>query len=421
MKKFLIALLCLLFSANFASAEENSNFDTEKIRLICAMTSMASYSSEESFLARNILVARGWNIIGLTTKNSRANAKAYIISKGNIKIFVITGTEDLKDVEVDFRVGKVALHEGEEVGEEKIFVHRGFRDYTDTALSDGVKEYLLDNLKKNPDEILYITGHSLGGAVALMAATRLSDAGADMDRVKVITFGAPAVGNKIFAEAYADKIDLTRIGISGDFIKKSLAALGYTQFGNFVKYKAESENHFSHSMALYLDCAIKNYYDAGGFENFPEADEKVSLDTPIYVAPIKILQKSFTTEEEKYILPLLTDGLKSRMTNLTFAEPRFSEVKKVAQFSYDVKEYLKPAREVGAKFILVQFLRAKVMKENRQREVQVTLDEMIFDSNGRLISMQTSGPTTKGLTVIEAACFAQENLRENREKIFAEK
>ena len=61
------------------------------------------------------------------------------------------------------------------------------------------------------------------------------------------------------------------------------------------------------------------------------------------------------------------------------------------------------------------------MKENRQREVQVTLDEMIFDSNGRLISMQTSGPTTKGLTVIEAACFAQENLRENREKIFAEK
>ena len=114
----------------------------------------------------------------------------------------------------------------------------------------------------------------------------------------------------------------------------------------------------------------------------------------------------------------MTDGLKSRLTNLTFAEPRFVEVKKSDQFSYDVTEFLKPAREANCKFILVQNLNAKAVKEAQQRETRVTLDEMIFDSEGRLVSMQTAGQTTQDLTIIEAAAFAQESLRTNREKIF---
>ena len=426
MRKILAVFLCLIFFANVASAEENSDFETARTDLICALTSMAAYSNDTNIFTRSILTSRGWDIFGLKTQNSRANVKAYLIGKSlddgrKMKILVIAGTEDLKDVEVDFRVGRVGLLQ-DEVGADEIFVHRGFRDYTDTALSGGVKEYLLEELEKNPAETLYITGHSLGGAVALMTAVRLCDAGADMNRIKVITFGAPALGNKNFSDAYQDKINLRRIAISGDVIKKSLQVLGYVHFGNFVEYKAkESENHYSHSMALYLECALKNYYESGGFEKFIDFDDKNKIDTPIYVAPIKILKKSFSAEDEKYILPLLTDGLKSRLTNLTFAEPRFVEVKKAEQFSYDVAEFLKPAREANCKFILVQNLNAKAVKEARQREMRVTLDEMIFDSEGRLVSMQTAGPTTQDLTIIEAAAFAQESLRTNRENIFESK
>ncbi len=423
MRKILVAFLSLIFFADVASAEENLDFGTARTDVICALTSMAAYSGDTNFFTRDILTARGWDIFGLKTQNSRANVKAYLIGRnlddgGKMKILVIAGTEDLKDVEVDFRVGRVGLLE-DEVGADKIFVHRGFRDYTDAALSGGVKEYLLEEMEKNPEEILYITGHSLGGAVALMTAVRLCDAGADMSRIKVVTFGAPALGNRNFADAYKDKINLRRIAISGDVIKKSLQVLGYVQFGNFVEYKAkESENHYSHSMALYLECALKNYYDVGGFEKLVDFDEKNKIDTPIYVAPIKVLKKSFSAEDEKYILSLLTDGLRSRLTNLTFAEPRFVTVNKAEQFSYDAKEFLKSAREENCKFILIQNLRAKTVKETRQRETRVTLDEMIFDSEGRLISMQTAGPTTKDLTIIETAAFAQENLRYNREKIF---
>ena len=422
MQKILIALLSFIFFVNVASAEENLNFETAETDLICAFTSMAAYSGDTNLFARGILNSRGWDIYGLKTENSRANVKAYLISNQlndkPIKILVIAGTEDLKDVEVDFRVGRVGLS-GDEVGEDAIFVHRGFRDYADTALSGGVKEYLLEEMKKNPAETLYITGHSLGGAVALMTAVRLCDAGADMNKIKVVTFGAPALGNRNFADAYQDKINLRRIAISGDVIKKSLQVLGYVQFGNLVEYKAtESENHYSHSMALYLECALKNYYDKVGAEKNFNTDSKNRIDTKVYVAPIKILKESFKPQDEKYIKQIFIDSLKSRLKNLTFAESQFVEVKKDNQFAYDVTEFLQQAKAADCKFILVQNLRARTVKEARQRETRVTLDEMIFDSEGRLISMQTAGPTTKDLTVIEAAAFAQESLRANRERIF---
>ena len=310
----------------------------------------------------------------------------------------------------------------DEVGEDKIFVHRGFRDYADSALSGGVKEYLLEELEKNPAETVYITGHSLGGAVALMTAVRLCDAGVNTDQIKVVTFGAPALGNRNFADAYQDKINLRRIEISGDVIKKSLQVLGYVHFGNLVEYKAkESENHYSHSMALYLECALKNYYDSGVPEKFIDTDKENKIDTPIYVAPIKILKKSFTPQDEKYIKQLFIDGLKSRLANLTFSDSEFVTVEKDDQFSYDVTEFLKSAREKNCKFILVQNLSAKTVRDARQRETRVTLNEMIFDSEGKLISMQTAGPTTKDLTIIEGVVLAQENLRVNREKIFENK
>ena len=254
----------------------------------------------------------------------------------------------------------------------------------------------------------------------MLVATRLIDSGADADRIKVITFGAPAVGNRDFANAYENKIDFTRIGVSGDLIKKSLEVLGYVHFGNYVSYKGvESQTHTSHQMSIYLDDAIRNYYDAGGLEKFADFNKENKISTPVYVAPIKIVKKSFVPEDEKYITAMLTDGLKSRLSDITFAEPRTVTIDNVKNFSYTVTEYLNSAKATGCKYILLQFLHSNSVKESRQSEIRVTLDEMIFDLEGNLISMQTAGPTTKELTIIEAAAFAQESLRSEREKIFS--
>ena len=71
-----------------------------------------------------------------------------------------------------------------------------------------------------------------------MLAERLVSMGIDKDRVPVITFGAPAIGNAAFAEVYGDKIDLRRITNNADPVPGSLQTFfgGYKQFGKHHKY-----------------------------------------------------------------------------------------------------------------------------------------------------------------------------------------
>ena len=427
MKKFILTagLIILLSLPNFVSAA--TDFQTAEMRFICALSSFASYSGDESFLVRSMLTSRGWQIEKLSHKNDLANAKAFLISRNfsdgrQIKVLAIAGTEDIKDAEVDFRVGRTSLNNEEILGDnftEKIFVHRGFRDYADSVLSDNLGERLIEDLNKNPNETLYITGHSLGGAVAMLTAIRLTDLGVTKDRMKVITFGAPAVGNQKLAENYEDKIDLTRIEISGDLIKKSLKMLGYVHFGYSVQYnpKLSIENN-EHQLAIYLDCALREYYKTGGFQALPEIDEKHKLKTPIYVAPLVIVKESFDSDDEEYIKASLIDALKTRLVNLKFSEPPIVKIKDAENFSGDATEFIYPAKKAGCKFILQQVIQAKKIKDALLGNRQVIFEEIIFDTDGYPISLQTSGATTKDLTIIEAAILAQENLRESREKIF---
>ena len=423
MKKILIVLMCLLLPMNFAGAEEK-NLEDANENLICALSSMAAYSGDDGFFVRKILTSRGFTINRLLPDNGSTNVKAYLIDKEfpdgrKMKIFVVAGTEDMKDAEVDAKIGRTALHDGEEFQNDphKIFVHKGFRDYADNALSEGVTEFLIDELNNNPNETLYLTGHSLGGAVAMMIAVRLTDAGANMNNVKVLTFGAPAVGNKDFAEKFKDKIHLTRAVMDSDIVDVSLDVFGYTHFGEVVAYKqVESSTQYAHAISLYLDCAIRKFYDA---ELKIHSQEKIKI--PVYIAPIKIVNKSFKPFDEKYIKEVLIDGYASRFTKITFAEPNFETIKKSADFSYSVKDHIDAAQKSGSKFIIVPLIHTKPVRDAKQNTVRILLEEIIFDANGHLKTMNTSGMTSTDVTILDAAFWGQEFLRESRENTVTSK
>ena len=253
--------LMLLLIFNFATANA-AEINLERERLICALSSMAAYSDEPGDLSRRFFEARGWKLDKLASPSEKINVKIHFMTlddAGEItKIFFVTGTEDLKDVGIDVKIKTVPFN-----NDEKILVHSGFKDYADAALSEGILEFLVEYIKNHPDEKFYITGHSLGGAISMLIAARLVDAGADMTKIKVVTFGAPAVGNKNFAEFYQDKINLTRVVMDSDPIDVSLKLFGYAHFGEVVSYKhIESPTQYNHSMALYLDSALRNFYDA---------------------------------------------------------------------------------------------------------------------------------------------------------------
>jgi triacylglycerol lipase len=77
--------------------------------------------------------------------------------------------------------------------------HRGFMEAL-AEIWDPLYAALEGELKKNVRP-LWVTGHSLGGSLALLAAWRFQQN--FLDVTQVVTFGAPMVGNKEAAEAFA--------------------------------------------------------------------------------------------------------------------------------------------------------------------------------------------------------------------------
>lgn len=405
---FFTAILALMTPC--AASDE---LDAAEIRLACAICSMGAYSDDESYLMRSILTARGWQIEKLSRKNNLADAKAFLVSRGNVKILAIAGTESLKDVEVDFRVGRVRLSDNttldanEKKADDKLFVHRGFRDYADVVLGDGLAERLKTSLAKNPRETLYITGHSLGGSVATIAAIRLADSGVSKSQVKVMSFGAMAVGSRALAAAYDGKIDLTRVVMKGDVVKKSLRVRGYVQFGKTLEYRQSvTSNHLEHKMAVYLDCALRDYLNAGGSLRY----ETQSKDnTPIYVAPIFLVKGSFHKTDKELVLNALNDSLANHYSNLIFADEHYIELKEKKLADEDFDEYVSVAKSLRCKYVLIRILNAKKVRDAQSGEKLITMEEIFLDNNGIPLSMKTSGASTENLTVLEAALLGSSN------------
>ncbi|MDP4028816.1 MAG: choice-of-anchor D domain-containing protein [Gallionella sp.] len=87
--------------------------------------------------------------------------------------------------------------------------HKGFLQYMQAfermesaTLVGGIPlAQLLQNATTNGD-LIFVTGHSLGGAVANLYAARLHDRGVPRDNLQIYTYGQPAAGDKNFTAYY---------------------------------------------------------------------------------------------------------------------------------------------------------------------------------------------------------------------------
>ncbi|KAJ9052291.1 hypothetical protein DSO57_1035720 [Entomophthora muscae] len=100
-------------------------------------------------------------------------------------------------------------------------VHTGFQE-----CSDGLFEkyhLLINRLLQHPDHNAFnvvVTGHSLGGAIAILATLRLQkELNLSWDRLSVYTYGQPRVGNVYFAD-YINYLPLsvTRVVNDNDLV-----------------------------------------------------------------------------------------------------------------------------------------------------------------------------------------------------------
>ena len=419
---FVILLCVLAFPLRaFAAAP-----DLPALLFVEAAASEAAYSGELSELLRARLVAAGWEIVGAETMGHRGTVGRFFhmvrrdADGAELHLIAFPGTERGSDVWTDLRMKRAAFggHSPAEFlavrdtpKEERggmPLVHRGFLDYcqaalfTDAAEGETAGERLAADLRAHSSEKLYLTGHSLGGAAAILAAARLSDLGVSPDQLIVTTFGAPAVGNEDFVRTYQDRFTLRRVVMRGDPVKDALPSpLGFHHFGERIDWQpARTTAAFPHTMTVYVDAALRRLYDthdSSGALTFLVGQENRSAGHTVYLTPIVVEVDDALAEDVPYLRAVLRDAQYVRNAATVFAPADTSD-------ALDVAVQARAARTVGAEQMLVYRISGEKLRDAHET-YRLTLEHSAYDRDGNLLAAGARSAATGALTPMEVILY----------------
>lgn len=401
-----------------SALEFKSKYDEAKLISLAANTCAGTYTKGGKASEYTYLGEYGWSITPHVVNRGNVEATFMIATntevkgKNKIGILAFRGSDSKKDWEVNFNTSQVEFGgtnvkefqqfaEKKDVGENIPKVHKGFNEYVMAAFNlkediagESIENDIVKKLKDNPNFTLLITGHSLGGAAATLFAERLVAMGIPKEQVPVVTFGAPAVGNKAFAEQYGDKINLTRVVISLDPIPGSLQSFfgGYQQFGKVKTFEISNKYaDFQHPISLYFDLAMKNFYDvcdegvADGYLHRLPSEIREGTAPLVAVIVAETVKnpdlrfapniRRFVTDEYKYMLP------------------RYVVIDKNADY-YNNKEYtsqkmISEAKATGADYLII--LEVAMKRMGQTNKWYATLNQGVFKvSTGGLVTMNST-------------------------------
>jgi hypothetical protein len=166
----------------------------------------------------------GFKLIG-EFNDPKTDTQAFLVTNDTYAVLAFRGTEVSKktDIMTDAKAAKVSVVEGR--------VHRGF-----LGAYNSIREEILIALKGVTGLPLYITGHSLGAALATVATNYLENEVIDgvplRDQIAACyTFGSPRVGNKEFDRDF--KSAIYRVVNTTDIVTVvPLLAMGYIHIGD---------------------------------------------------------------------------------------------------------------------------------------------------------------------------------------------
>ena len=419
---FVILLCVLAFPLRaFAAAP-----DLSALLFVEAAASEAAYSGELPELLRARLVAAGWEIVGAETVGHRGTVGRFFhmvrrdADGAELHLIAFPGTERGSDVWTDLRMKRAAF--GGHAPAEFLavrdtpkaerggmpLVHRGFLDYcqaalfTDAAEGETEGERLAADLRAHPSEKLYLTGHSLGGAAAILAAARLSDLGVSPDQLIVTTFGAPAVGNEDFVRTYQDRFTLRRVVMRGDPVKDVLPSpLGFHHFGERIDWQpARTTAAFPHTMTVYVDAVLRRLYDthdSSGALTFLVGQENRTAGHTVYLAPVVAEVDDALAEDVPYLRAVLRDAQYVRNAATVFAPADTSG-------PLDVTAQARAARTVGAEQMLVYRISGEKLRDAHET-YRLTLERSVYDRDGNLLAAGARAAATGALTPMEVILY----------------
>lgn len=453
---WLLAMI-LVFIPFSVNAEQVRHFTAEQEKVLkeykeselialAVATCAGTYVQGNTAAEYSYLGEYGWKIYPYTIDNGSIEANftmAYdqkSFEGKKIHVLAFRGSQTKKDWHTNLNTSQVLFGgtNPEEFGEFAAKeadgktmpkVHAGFNEYVQTGFSlnpdvdnDGIKEDFVEILKNDPNTYWLITGHSLGGAAATIFAERLVSMGVPKEKIPVITFGAPAVGNAVFAEQFGDKINLLRVTTTLDPVPGSLQTFfgGFKQFGRVKKFDISPKyTDFQHPISFYFDMAIKNYYAA--------TDEAIKHGL-VAARPLQQLAGKeplvaiFVGTKGKNKSDRFAPDLKRFITNeYQAALPRYIvidkdlNVKIGEEEKFDQIKHL--AAEAGADYILI----AEIDKDRRGQSQQwyVVMNQAIFKSDGSMVVMNNFGRrVTFDQGIMQSALVDMEECRKEMKRVF---
>jgi triacylglycerol lipase len=198
---------------------------SDRMAWICASMSHLAYDQFElgneeidrQFEAK--LESGGFKLID-TFNSDKTGTQAFLAANDNFAVLAFRGTEkNWLDVQTDILARRVRTSSGR--------IHAGFRQ-----AYDSVAPKIEVSLKKIGKRPLYITGHSLGGALATVATESLeSNPKFEFQVAACYSFGSPRVGNAEYDPNI--KSSFFRIVNTADIVTViPLLAMGFVHVGD---------------------------------------------------------------------------------------------------------------------------------------------------------------------------------------------
>lgn len=201
----------------YKESDFNASFAAHPAKRALSLGKVAYLAYSDERYIREILTRWGVNpaVDFRYIDDPNSETQGIIFRVGQQIILAFRGTQELRDWRTNVKMklrkfaskSKLATLDTEIIGtlkpaqifQDNASVHRGFQNAWD-SVAPQVFEHVLRWRRVDPTSKLWITGHSLGGALATVAAAALQDQGVVVDGL--YTFGQPRVGDWSFQRQF---------------------------------------------------------------------------------------------------------------------------------------------------------------------------------------------------------------------------
>lgn len=265
------------------SVAEIAGFNKEKLLEMCTFSKMTYGNDDEKLSKAGYKTQREFREEGYTITpflDSKGREAGLVFTRGKEVTIAYRGTQGYDDIITDinasFTVPSFLLEGGR--------VHRGFYNASESSFAD--LEYVLESHAKAQkleikDLKINLTGHSMGGALAKLAALCLKKTKGAQD-IHVATFGDPRVFDLTASEIYNEVLGENTIRVT-QHRQDAVPAVphgctGYAHVGAQLRVE-KSPDHFVHQ--------IDGYYK--GIHNVEEGSFKSNNNVSLFYYPVRLL------------------------------------------------------------------------------------------------------------------------------------